>query len=68
MGTSHEDICVFVIVSHWILLRMRNVSDKICGENQNIDIICNNLFSKYCAINEVMCENMVYPHRPQMSI
>jgi hypothetical protein len=35
MGTSHEDICIFVIVSHWILLRMGNVSDKICGENQN---------------------------------
>jgi hypothetical protein len=45
---------------------MRNVSDKICGENQNTDIICNNLFSKYCAIHEVMCENVVYPHRPQI--
>jgi len=33
--TSHEDPCTFVIVSRWILLRMRNVSDKICRENQN---------------------------------
>jgi hypothetical protein len=30
-----EDICTIITVSHWILLRMRNVSDRICRENQN---------------------------------
>jgi hypothetical protein len=25
-----------MIASHWILIRMRNVSDKICRENQNL--------------------------------
>ena len=29
MGTSHEDGCTFMIASGWILLKMRNVSDKI---------------------------------------
>jgi len=30
----HEDVCTFV-TSRWILLRMSNVSDKRCTENQN---------------------------------
>ena len=33
-GTLHEDICA-VIMYCWILLKMRNVSDKSCRENQN---------------------------------
>jgi hypothetical protein len=33
--TSHEDVFTFM-TSCWILLRMRNVSDKSCRENQNI--------------------------------
>jgi hypothetical protein len=28
------DMCAFVIISRW-LLRIRNISDKICTENQN---------------------------------
>jgi hypothetical protein len=35
-GTLHEDLCTFMLVSHGILLRIRNISDKNCGENQNI--------------------------------
>jgi len=27
MGILHEDLCTFMIISRWILLRMRNVSD-----------------------------------------
>jgi hypothetical protein len=32
-GTLHEDGCVSVGISRWILL-MRSVADKICRENQ----------------------------------
>jgi hypothetical protein len=32
-GPVHADIFTFVIISHCILLRMRNVSDRICREN-----------------------------------
>ena len=32
-GTLHEDVCMFVI-SCWILLCMRNISDKSCREEQ----------------------------------
>jgi hypothetical protein len=34
-GTLHEDLRTFMIISRLILLRMINVSDKNCGENQN---------------------------------
>jgi hypothetical protein len=33
--TWHADLCTFMKISRWILLRMRNVSGKICRENQN---------------------------------
>jgi hypothetical protein len=29
------DVCTFVIISRPVLLRMRNVSGKICRKNQN---------------------------------
>ena len=32
-GTLHEDRYTFLIISRSALLRMRNVLDKICGEN-----------------------------------
>ena len=38
MNTLPEDVCIIVIISPWILLRMRNVSDKSCSENQNTEL------------------------------
>jgi hypothetical protein len=35
-STLHEDQCTFTIVSRWIILRMRNVSDEDCGEVDKI--------------------------------
>jgi hypothetical protein len=35
-GTSHDDFFTFMIISRWIRLRMRNVTEKrFCRENQN---------------------------------
>jgi hypothetical protein len=45
-GTLHEDLCTFMIISRWILLRMRNISDKSFTENQNTHFIFNNFFRK----------------------
>jgi hypothetical protein len=45
-GTSHEDLCTFMIISRWILLRMRNVSDKSCRENQNTRFMLKKFFEK----------------------
>jgi len=45
-GTLHEDQYTFLIICHSFLLRIRNVSDKSCRENQNTHFICSNLFFK----------------------
>jgi len=35
MGILHEGQYTFLIISHSVLLRKRNVSDKSCRENQS---------------------------------
>jgi len=40
----HEDVCTVMIVGSSVLLRIRNVSDNSCRENQNIFYI-NNVYS-----------------------
>jgi hypothetical protein len=45
-GTLYEYVCTFMIVSRWILRRMRNVSDKNCRENQNTLIVFKNFLPK----------------------
>jgi len=34
-GTLHEDQCAFLITFRSPLLRMANISDKLCRENQS---------------------------------
>ena len=34
-----KNLCIFMIVSRRILLRMTNVSDRSCRENQNTNFI-----------------------------
>jgi len=34
-GTLNEDLCTFMIMSRSLLLRMRNISDKSCKDNEN---------------------------------
>ena len=45
-GTLHEDQFKFLIISRSVLLRMRNVSDKSCRENQNTHFMFCNFFPK----------------------
>ena len=43
-ATLHEDLCT-LLISRWILLRMRNVADKWCRKNQNIFyVVCSVTF------------------------
>jgi len=42
--TSHEDKYTFFILSRSLLLRMRNVSDERCRENQNTHFMYYNVF------------------------
>ena len=38
-GTVHEDVFTFITISRWILLRMRNVSNKSYKENQKTHFV-----------------------------
>jgi hypothetical protein len=58
-GTLRKDLCTFMVISRWILIRMRNVSDYICRENQNAHFMFNNLFSENRAVYEIMYRNIV---------
>jgi len=44
MGALRDDQYTFLIISRSFLLRMRNVSDKICMETQNTHFMSNNVF------------------------
>jgi hypothetical protein len=46
MDTLLEDLCTYMIISRWILVRMWNFSDEICEENQNANFIFNDAFPK----------------------
>jgi hypothetical protein len=56
-------------ISRSILLRMTNVSDKICEENINPHFVFSNFFSsENRAICEIMRKNKVQPDRPHIRI
>ena len=67
-GTLHEDPCTCVLISHWFILRMRNVSDKSCRENQNTYFALNNLFSENSTVCGIIWKNAVESERPQMIV
>ena len=72
-GTLHEDPCVFMTMPRLVLLRMRNVSDKICRENQNTHFVFSNFFfrksyrlrdnvEKYFRAGQATDDNMAHAH------
>jgi len=46
LGTLHEDLHIFFIISRSFLLRMKNISYKSCRENQDTHFVLSNFFSK----------------------
>jgi hypothetical protein len=56
----HEHHFTFLIISRSVLLRMRNISDKICRRNQNT------FFNR--AVYHIMRRDVVERGRPQMTI
>ena len=48
--TLHEDLCMFVIISRWVLLRIRNVSDERCREKSKHISYSKNIFLKSCLL------------------
>jgi len=65
-GSLHEDQPTFLIISHSSLLRLRNILNKSCRENQKTHFVFNDFFFN-CAIYEVMWKNVVEPGRQQMT-
>jgi hypothetical protein len=69
MGTSRENQYKFLIISYSFFLRMRNVSDSSCRENQNTHFVLNNFFSKivplwgsvekYCRARQATDDNVI---------
>ena len=56
MYFTWEDVITFMLPSRWIILRIRNVSEKTCRKNQNARLLfCNFLFarSSCCLRNNV---------------
>jgi hypothetical protein len=66
-GAIHEDLCTLMIVSCWIILRMRIFSDKSCRKNQNTFYV-QQLFPENRAVYIIVWKNVVEPGRPQMTI
>jgi len=68
--TWYEDQCTFMTISRTILLRMKNVSDRSCRENQNTRFSLSNLFflSENRAVYKIMWKNAVESCMPQMKI
>jgi hypothetical protein len=57
-----------LIISRSVLLRMRNVPDKGCRENQITHFIFSNFLKKNPAVYETMWKNIVEWGRPQRTI
>jgi len=53
-GSLHSDRHTLVIISSPVLVRMRNVSEKICTENQNTHV------GKYCRAGQDTDDNMAH--------
>jgi hypothetical protein len=70
-GTLHEDRYKFFIISRTLLLRMRNVSDKICIEKQNTHFMFSNFFFFFFenrTAYEIMWKRFIASARLQMLI
>jgi hypothetical protein len=74
-GTLHEDQYTCLIISRSIRPKIRNVSQKNCGDNQNTPFIFNRMYfcfilnmplsdnvEKYCRAGQVTDDNMTHAH------
>jgi hypothetical protein len=66
--TLRKDQYTILVISPPVLLRMRNVSDRSCKENQNTHSVLKNFFPKNRAVYVIMWKNIVQPDRRQMTI
>jgi len=67
-GTLHEDQYTFFITSLSVLLRMRNISDKLCRKIQKHIFYIQQVFTKNRAVYEIMWKNSAEPDRFKKAI
>ena len=60
----YEYLCTYMIKFRSVLLSMRNISGKICIENQNTSFLFNMFFFENLAVFEIMWKNLVHSDRP----
>jgi len=71
--TLREDQYTILIISRPVLLRMRNISDRSCRENQNTHSMLKNFFykkscgfcdnvEKYCTAGQATDDNKTHAH------
>jgi len=65
-GTLHDDISLCMMCGP-VLLRMRNVSDKIV-EKIKTHLLCSMTLFDNRTVNEIMWKNIVEPDRPQKTL
>jgi len=65
-GTLHEDQYTFLIIYYSFLLRMRNVSERSCRENQNTHFMFNNIFFRKLCLLWDNAEEYCRAGRPQI--
>ena len=67
VSALQEDQCTFLIISHSVLLGIKNLSDKSCRENQNMHFMFYTCFFNH-AVYEIMWKNIVELGRLQMTV
>jgi len=63
MGTLNEHPWTLMIVSCYMILRMRNFSNQSCRENQSTYFVLYNIFLKNRAVYEINWNYLVEPDR-----
>jgi len=66
-STLLGDLCTFMKISRWILLRMGNVSDKRSRENKTHILYSTNVFRKSYLLRD-NAKNTVQADMPHMKI
>ena len=63
IGTLRDDLCTVMIIHRRILLRMRNVSDEICGKTCQLDATDVFYCRSYCLLNMFQA---LYAHHQEL--
>jgi hypothetical protein len=68
MGTLHEEPCKFMIISRLILIKVINISDRICRENKNTSCVQFLFLSVPKIVPLWKWKNMAAPDSPRLAI